>query len=130
MEFGLNYEEDLKRIRESLTDDGCSENVLRLMNNLPREIILTHVQAVYLQRAISLVKQLQNDYSDLYQCDLADIDAGDQMEVTIEACDDTSDSVSRMRIDEIELSNRLKNSLQKNNIFTVGELAKYSCTEL
>ena len=100
------------------------------MNNLPREIILTHVQAVYLQRAISLVKQLQNDYSDLYQCDLADIDAGDQMEVTIEACDDTSDSVSRMRIDEIELSNRLKNSLQKNNIFTVGELAKYSCTEL
>lgn len=59
MEFGLNYEEDLKRIRESLTDDGRSENVLRLMNNLPREIILTHVQAVYLQRAISLVKQLR-----------------------------------------------------------------------
>lgn len=130
MEFGLNYEEDLKRIRESSTDDGRSENVLRLMNNLPKEIILTHVQAAYLQKAVSLVKQLQNDYSDLYGCDPADTDAGDQMEVTIEACDDVSDSISGMRIDEMELPNRLKNSLQKNNIFTVGELKKYSCAEL
>ena len=52
------------------------------------------------------------------------------MEVTIEACDDVSDSISEMRIDEMELPNRLKNSLQRNNIFTVGELAKYSCAEL
>ena len=130
MEFGLHYEEDLKRIRESSTDDGRSENVLCLMNNLPKEIILTHVQAAYLQKAVSLVKQLQNDYSDLYGCDPADTDAGDQMEVTIEACDDVSDSISEMRIDEMELPNRLKNSLQRNNIFTVGELAKYSCAEL
>ena len=115
MEFGLNYEEDLKRIRESSTDDGRSENVLRLMNNIPKEIILTHVQAAYLQKAVSLVKQLQNDYSDLYGCDPAVTDAGDQMEVTIEACDDVSDSISGMRINEMELPNRLKNSLQKNS---------------
>ncbi|MDE6219412.1 MAG: hypothetical protein K2G51_03095 [Lachnospiraceae bacterium] len=56
MEFGLYYEEDLKRIRETSTGEGRSENVLRLMNNLPKEIILTHVQAASLQKAITLVK--------------------------------------------------------------------------
>ena len=50
IEFGLNYEEDLKKIREITTDDGRSENVLRIINNLPKEMILTHVQAVSLQK--------------------------------------------------------------------------------
>lgn len=130
IEFGLHYEEDLKRIRETSTDDGRSENVLRLMNNLPKEIILTHVQAALLQKAISLVKQLKEDYAELYDYDLAATASSDKMEVTIEKCDNISDSISKMRIDEMNLPNRLKNSLQKNNIFTVGDLTNYSSAEL
>lgn len=130
IEFGLHYEEDLKRIRETSTDDGRSENVLRLMNNLPKEIILTHVQAALLQKAISLVKQLKEDYAELYDNDPAATSASDKMEVTIEKCDNISDSISKMRIDEMNLPNRLKNSLQKNNIFTVEDLTNYSSAEL
>ncbi len=130
MEFGLNYEEELKRIREASTEGGRSENVLRLMNNLPKEIILTHVQAAALQKAVTLVKQLKEDYSNLYEYEPADTDAGDKMEVSIEKCDNQSDSISQMQIGEMGLPNRLKNALQKNNIFTVGELTKHSAAEL
>lgn len=100
------------------------------MNNFPKEIILTYVQAAYLQKAISLVKQLKEDYTDLYEYEPADTDAGDRMEVTIEKCDNKSGSISQMQIGEMELPNRLKNALQKNNIFTVGELMNYSSTEI
>lgn len=35
-----------------------------------------------------------------------------------------------MQIDEMNLPNWLKNSLQKNNIFTVWDLTNYSSAEL
>lgn len=52
------------------------------------------------------------------------------MEVTVEKCNNRSASISQIRIDERNLPNRLKNSLQKNNIFTVGDLTNYSFAEL
>lgn len=52
------------------------------------------------------------------------------IEVTIEKCENISDSIAQMRIDGMELPNRLKNSLRKNNIFTVGGLINYSSAEL
>ena len=54
----------------------------------------------------------------------------DEIEVTIEKCGSVLDSMLQMRIDEMELPNRLKNSLQKNNIFTVEDLMNYSSAEL
>lgn len=52
--------------------------------------------------------------------------ASDKMEVTVGKCNNRSDSISQIRIDEMNLPNRLKNSLQKNNIFTVGDLTNCS----
>lgn len=52
------------------------------------------------------------------------------MEVTVEKCNNRSDSISQIRIDERNLPNRLKISQQKNNIFTVGDLTNYSSEEL
>ena len=130
IEFGLTYEDDLKKIRETSTDDGRSENVLRLINNIPKEMLLTHVQAASLQKAISLLKQLKADYTEIYDNEIVNPVDNDEIEVTIEKCGNVSNSMVQMRIDEMELPNRLKNSLQKNNIFTVEDLMNYSSAEL
>ncbi|MDE7204093.1 MAG: hypothetical protein K2O91_19875 [Lachnospiraceae bacterium] len=130
IEFGLTYEDDLKKIRETSTNEDRSENVLRLINNIPKEIFLTHVQAASLQKVISLVKQLKADYAEIYDNEIVNPADNDEIEVTIEKCENVSDSISQMRIDEMELPNRLKNALQKNNIFTVGDLMNYSSAEL
>lgn len=130
IEFGLTYEDDLKKIRETSTDDGRSENVLRLINNIPKEMFLTHVQAASLQKAILLLKQLKADYAEIYDNETVNPVERNEIEVTIEKCGNTSDSIDQMRIGEMELPNRLKNSLQKNNIFTVGDLMNYSSAEL
>lgn len=52
------------------------------------------------------------------------------MEVTVEKCNNRSDSISQIQIDERNLPNWLKISQQKNNIFTVGDLTNYSSEEL
>ncbi|MDE6913137.1 MAG: hypothetical protein K2P35_05505, partial [Lachnospiraceae bacterium] len=130
IEFGLTYEEDLEKIRQISTDEGRSENVLRLINNLPKEIVLTHVQAALLQKIISLVKQLKADYTEIYDDNSSNVVADDEIEVTIEKYDNTSRPISKMRVDEMELPNRLKNTLKKNNINTVEELMNYSLAEL
>lgn len=78
IEFGLTYENDLKKIRETSTNEGRSENVLRLINNIPKEMILTHVQAASLQKAISLLKQLKEDYAEIYDNDIVNPDTTDE----------------------------------------------------
>lgn len=56
--------------------------------------------------------------------------ASDKMEVTVGKCNNRSASISQIWIDERNFPNRLKNSRQKNNIFTVGDLTNYSSAEL
>lgn len=70
------------------------------------------------------------NYAELYDYDPAATTAGDKMEVTVEKCNNRSDSISQIRIDEMNLPSRLKNSLQKNNIFIVGDLTNYSSAKL
>lgn len=130
IEFGLNYEEDLKKIREITTDDGRSESMLRFINNLPKEMILTHVQAVSLQKAIMLLKQLKADFTEIYDDVAVNPAHNEEIEVTVETRDITSKSISEMQIGEMELPNRLKNLLHKNNINTVDDLMKFTQTEL
>ena len=130
IEFGLNYEEDLKKIREITTDDGRSERMLRFINNLPKEMILTHVQAVSLQKAIMLLKQLKADFTEIYDDVAVNPAHNEEIEVTVETRDITSKSISEMQIGEMELPNRLKNLLHKNNINTVDDLMKFTQTEL
>ena len=130
IEFGLTYEDDLKKIRETSTNEDRSENVLRLINNIPKEMLLTHVQAASLQKAISLLKQLKADYTEIYDNEIVNSVDDDEIEVTIEKCENVSDSIAQMRVDKMELPNRLKNALHKNNIFTVRDLMNYSSAEL
>ncbi len=130
IEFGLDYEEDLKKIRAVTTDDGRSESVLRFINNIPKEMVLTHVQAASLQKVIMLLKQLKADYTEIYDSGVVEPVNNDEIEVTVETCNTASEPVSEMRFDGMELPNRLKNLLKKNNIITVGDLMNHSLKEL
>ena len=130
IEFGLDYEEDLKKIRAVTTDDGRSESVLRFINNIPKEMVLTHVQAASLQKVIMLLKQLKANYTEIYDSGIVKPVNNDEIEVTVETCNTAPEPVSEMRFDGMELPNRLKNLLQKNNIITVGDLMNHSSKEL
>lgn len=130
IEFGLTYEDDLKKIRESSTSDGRSINALRLLDSLPKEAVLTHVQAAYLQKVMSLMEQLNTDYNEIYEDNSTNPVTDDEIEVTIEKCDAAPTPVQGMQIDGLNIPIRLKNSLKNNHINTIDDLMHYSLADL
>lgn len=137
IEFGLNYEEDLKKIRENNTNESRSDFINHMVNNIPREITLANIQASYLSKTKLLVNELSEDLDYIYNQKIEGLSEND-IEVTIQTCNSTPSTgisvmpnkIKNIKIRDMNLPTRLINSLHKIDVFTIGDLMMHSRLEL
>lgn len=126
IEFGLNYENELKQIREEQTDVKRLELAISQINNniIKKEMVLTKIQSQYLNVIKDLIIELKNINEEIEN------DALKNSIKNIQIDKQFSDDIDSTHISKLNIPMKLKNILIENEIIYIRNLKKYTIEQL